>query len=60
MLLHNDNDRAPDYSASNDFARPDDEDTAGVRGDGGNSLNTVVGLGARGGAGRSGNVGRLD
>ncbi len=60
IFVANDNGRRPaDYSVQNVFVLPGDEATHGLGGAGGNSSNTDIGLGARGGDGISGNVGAV-
>ncbi len=58
IFVANDNNRRPAaYSAANDFVVASDEPTHGFGGAGGNSSNTQVGPGSRGGDGVSGNIG---
>ncbi|MEE2789009.1 MAG: MopE-related protein, partial [Myxococcota bacterium] len=60
VFVGNDNGLTPDYAADNVFPIPADEATEGLGGAGGNSSNTVVGVGSDGVTGDSGQLVSLD
>ena len=60
IFVGNDNGLTPDYVSDNVFSIPLDEETAGRGGSGGNSNNTVTGVGSDGVAGTSGRLLTLD